>query len=294
MPGAALLYHLARDWLSREESPRIPESALMDESAAAHAFLDAGAHGQLAPTYLYHAIQASALIAPGARVVDLGCGPAVQLALMARLAPAAHFIGIECAPAMLALAHDYLRREGTTNVILMKDDMTRLDGIASASVDTVVSTMALHHLPNPDELAATFATIHRILKPGGSIYVVDFGRLKRKASMYFFAHEHAREQSPHFTADYHHSLAAAFSLDDWRAASQTLRARDGIRLVHTFLVPFLVALRGPVTRAAAPATLTAARGHYATLSSRQRRAFHDLARFFARGGLELPFKPQIP
>ncbi|GHU14515.1 hypothetical protein AGMMS50225_26500 [Betaproteobacteria bacterium] len=291
MPGVALLYHLVRDGLARQRVPRIPEpTPEMNHADSATAFCDAGATGMLAPTYLYHAIQASTVIPPGAQVIDLGCGPATQLALIARLNPHARFLGIDAAPTMLALGRDHLRHEGLHNVELIHGDMTRADGIAPTAADVVISTMALHHLPDTAALAATLRTIRRILKPGGGLYLVDFGRLKRAQTMHFFAHQHAAAQSELFTLDYLHSLHAAFSLQEWRTAAGELG--PFATLHHTFLVPFLVALLSPRQPRLAPAVIAAINAHYASFSREQRREFDDLARFFAHGGLKPGMKPR--
>ncbi len=291
MPSPALLLNLFLDLLARGESPRVPEPALcMDDVAGAEAFMRAGREdGILAHTYLYHAIQASAVIPPGARVVDLGCGPANQLALLARFVPDAHFVGIDASPAMLALAGDTLARGAVGNVELHEGRMEALTAIPDASVDAVVSTMSLHHLADRAELAATLREVARILKPGGGVYLVDFGRLRREAGKAFFAHERSAEQPALFTEDYHHSLRAAFSLAELRAAAAALG--DAVRIHRTFLVPFLVAIRSRHEVAPRAATVAAARAHFEALTPRQRADFRDLARFFGHGGFALAFRP---
>lgn len=291
MPSPGLLLNLALDLCSRQRQPRIPEPELvMADAASATAFMKAGAEdGILAHTYLYHAIQASAVIPAGARVVDLGCGPATQLALIARLHPDCRFIGIDAANSMLALAADTLDRQHIDNVRLQEGDMSALGNIGTASADAVISTMSLHHLADVAALERTVHEVRRILKPGGGIYLVDFGRLKRDKTQEFFATERKAIQPPLFTDDYYNSLRAAFSLDEIRNASSIFG--DAVRIERTFLVPFLVAIRS--TRSHTPGTtaLAAARESYAALSARQQYDFRDLARFFGHGGFALAFKP---
>lgn len=291
MPSPALLLNLFLDLFARGEQPRVPEPALvMDDAAAAEAFTRAGREdGILAHTYLYHAIQASAVIPRGGRVVDLGCGPANQLVQVARLNPQARFVGIDASPAMLAQAEVTLARCGVRNVELREARMEALAGIADGGADAVISTMSLHHLPDRAALLATMMEVRRVLRPGGGVYLVDFGRLRREPGQRFFATERAAMQPPLFTEDYYNSLRAAFALDDLRAAAAVLG--DAVRVRRTFLVPFLVAIRSRRSVAVEADTRAAAAALYMALDSRQRADLRDLARFFGHGGFPLAFKP---
>lgn len=291
MPSLPLFIHLALDRLGGRTLPRVPEPALvMADPGQAAAFEMVGREdGILAYTYLYHAIQASGAIRPGARVLDLGCGPAHQLATIARLNPEAHFVGIDASPRMLELGAETLRRCGVSNVELRHGLLPQLPDLSDAAFDVVLSTMTLHHLPDCDTLFATCAEIRRLLRPGGGLYLVDFGRLRRHATQRFFAHERAAEQPALFTLDYYNSLRAAFSLDELRAAA-ALCGGDCV-VERTFLVPFLVVIR---SRARAPLDATqrqAASAAFAALGPRQRVDLRDLERFFAHGGFPLAFRP---
>ena len=64
--------------------------------------------------------------------------------------------------------------------------------IADRSVDGLISTMALHHLPTVGHLEACFAEIRRVLKPEGAVYLADFGRLRSLKSVLFFAYMNAK------------------------------------------------------------------------------------------------------
>jgi ubiquinone/menaquinone biosynthesis C-methylase UbiE len=176
MSGPTMMVHLALERLSRRELARVPEAEMaMNDTVLNAAFRDAGRDdGVLAFLYLFHALRISAVILPGDRVLDLACGPANQLGLVARLNPESNFAGVDASPGMLAEARDTLARVGVENVSLLPGDMTNLVGIADASVDCVVSTMSLHHLPDPDALKKAMLEARRVLKPGGGVYIVDF------------------------------------------------------------------------------------------------------------------------
>ncbi|HEX5125835.1 MAG TPA: class I SAM-dependent methyltransferase, partial [Rhodocyclaceae bacterium] len=226
---------------------------------------------------------------PGDTVLDLGCGPANQLVQIARLNPAANFIGIDASQKMLDLAHDNVIRCGVSNVAFQQGHMERLGQFSDVSIDGVISTMSLHHLPDMAALRATCYEVRRILKPDGALYFADFGRLKRMATQRFFAEDRKSTQPAIFTVDYFNSLRAAFSLRDLTEASHVLG--DRVKIHKTFLVPFLVVAKTGQRHTLEIEKRAAARSMYAALTPRQKYDLRDLSRFFRHGGLPLPFKP---
>lgn len=294
MPSPALLLHLFADLLTPGVQARVAEPQLsMDDPDAAAAFHDAGrSDGLLAASYLYHAIQASAQIPPAARVLDLGCGPANQLAVIADICADARFTGIDASPAMLELAATTLERCGRNNVALHAGRMEALEGFADASFDAVISTVSLHHLPDCASLHACMRSVRRVLRAGGGLYLADFGRLSRQRTQHFFAHERSAVQPPLFTADYYNSLRAAFSLAEWRAAAR--HVGNGVRIERSFLVPFMVVLRTHPGYAVDSARRQRAAELWQALSRARQRDLRDLARFLGHGGYALAYPPWRP
>jgi SAM-dependent methyltransferase len=143
--------------------------------------------------------------------------------------------------------------------------------------------MALHHLPTLDHLAHCFSGVRRILRPGGGLYLVDFGRLKSLKSVLFFAYMNAKRQPHLFSLDYERSLRAAFRYDELRElAVRELPA--AVRVYSTFIVPFLVIMQ------TAPAALDAAlaaklRRMRAELPRRYRADLDQLRMFLRMGGV---------
>lgn len=288
MSGLSMLLELALDRLARHEQARIPEPDLiMEDPAQVEAFMRAGREdGILAFTYVYNALHTLALIRPGDRVLDLACGPANQLGVMARLHPQASFIGLDASGAMLEQARASLQRLRLDNVTLQQGDICRLENIPDASLDAVTSTLSLHHLPDEASLAACFREIGRVLKPGGGLFLIDFGRFRRARTQEFFATDRADLQPALFTEDYRNSLRAAFSLDEFRAAAPHLQHACEIR--RTWLAPFMIALKSPPRRTLERADLQRAHQLFATLQPAQQRDFRDFSRLFLYGGLSLP------
>lgn len=285
MPSPAVVLSVMRELVTRERSPRITEPGLvMDDPQQVASYVEAGReHAVMAPVYLFHGANMCEVIRPGDTVLDLACGPANQLAMVARLNPETNFIGLDLSAPMLQQAKDLIAEQKLGNVSFRQGDITDLSVFAGASVDVVVSTMALHHLPDVPALARTYAEVARILKPGGGLYMVDFGHLKAKRSIDYFANQHAERQPTLFTLDYLNSLHAAFYLEDIRRAAQPLLGRA--QLFSTFLMPFMVALKSPPRRghdAALSAKLVAMRQ---ALPSWHQADFADLKTFFRMGGL---------
>ncbi len=195
----------------------------------------------MAPVYLFHCAQICEIINSGDTVVDLGCGPATQLAMVARLNPKTNFIGIDLSTGMLEKAQNYITEQGLKNVDFRKGNITDLSFFDNQTIDAVISTVALHHLPNIVALEETFLELNRILKKNGGLYLVDFGHLKSEKSISDFAYQYSESQPELFTLDYIYSLRAAFLLEDFkRLTSKHLKEAY---LYSTFLAPYMVAIK---------------------------------------------------
>jgi len=256
----------------------------MDDPAKVAAYTRAGREdGVMAPVYLFHTTQMCQVIRPGDTVIDLACGPATQLAQLARLNPDVKFVGIDLSNPMLERAREHIAELHLTNVEFRQGDITELAGIADASVDAVVSSMALHHLPSVESLHRTLRQVKRVLRPGGGIYLADFGRLHSDRSILYFAYQYADRQPELFTLDYLHSLRAAFSVEDFREASRVFGG--AARLARTFGAAFMVSIKSPVRRTLSE-SLSGELGRLrAAMPPYHKADFRDLKLVFALGGL---------
>ena len=106
LPSPAVLRALLRELTTFRRAPRIPEPDLvMDDAAKVAAYTQAGREdGVMAPVYLFNTRHACDVIRPGDVVLDLACGPATQLAQIARYNPESTFIGIDLSEPMLERA----------------------------------------------------------------------------------------------------------------------------------------------------------------------------------------------
>lgn len=286
MPSVPVIKQLLREAVSSKDAYRVPEPDLvMEDPAQVASFHEAGGeNGVMAPVYLFHAAQVCEVIRPGDTVLDLGCGPANQLGLIARLNPEVHFIGVDLSEEMLALAKRNLDARGIGNVELRHGDITDLNGFAAASVDAVMSTVVLHHLPDEAALFRCFAEVRRVLRAGGGLYLVDFGHLKTEAAIRYFAYQYEDRQPELFTIDYLNSLRAAFEVATWREGHARFLAEHG-RLHATFMVPYMVAVKSPARRILPEPLLRQLERQRADMPAHHRVDLKDLITFFRLGGL---------
>jgi ubiquinone/menaquinone biosynthesis C-methylase UbiE len=111
-------------------------------------------------------------IAPGQTVVDVGCGTGNLLFAVLATQPEARVTGLDPDGSSLRRAARKARRRGVS--------LTLVQGYADrnpaddASLDHVVSSLALHHVDDAGRVAFAHDAL-RALRPGGKVTVVDFG-----------------------------------------------------------------------------------------------------------------------
>ena len=286
MPSPKLIKTVLREMLTGERSARVTEPDLvMNEPEHVKQYVAAGREDAvMAPVYLFHCANICDVIRPGDTVLDLACGPANQLAMVARLNPQTNFIGVDLSKNMLEEAQALIDEQGLKNVRFVERDISDLSIFADGSIDAVMSTMALHHLPDLDTLKRTYAEVHPVLKADGGIYMVDFGHLKSPRSIDYFANQYAHRQGPRFTLDYLNSLHAAFYPDDFKEAVQPLMGRA--KLHATIGLPFMVALKTPPRRTPDPGLRATLASMKKGLPEWHRGDYSDLIRHFRLGGMK--------
>jgi SAM-dependent methyltransferase len=109
-------------------------------------------------------------LAPGATVVDVGCGAGMDLLLAARaVGPGGRAIGIDMTDAMAERARTGARALGLDNVEVRLGDALSLP-VDARSVDFVISNGVLNLTPDKRQ---AFGEVFRILRPGGQFLYGD-------------------------------------------------------------------------------------------------------------------------
>lgn len=286
MPQLSMLPTLIRENIVSRTLPREPEPDLvMDTPENVEAFVNAGRiDGVMSASYLFQSARVTQLVQGCQRVVDLGCGPATQLAQIAELNPDIQFIGVDLSEKMLEEGHRHIKKLGLSNVEFQLNSMTQVTGIPDASADAVISTLALHHLPTFEDLHRTFQEVRRILKNGGQIYLVDLGRLKSLKSVLYFAYMNRQHQPHLFSLDYERSLRAAFLLDDFKQlAAEELTPQAHV--YKTFALPVLLLVTTPDQPLRDPALREKLKTMRRALPSKYRVQLDDIRLLFKLDGL---------
>jgi len=120
-------------------------------------------------TTLTELLHADTRYPPGSLVLEAGCGVGAQTVILARNSPQAAFTSIDISEESLAAAQRRVQEAGFTNVGLQRADIFDLPFL-SAHFDHVFVCFVLEHLPNP---AGALEALMRVLKPGGSITVIE-------------------------------------------------------------------------------------------------------------------------
>jgi SAM-dependent methyltransferase len=110
-------------------------------------------------------------VRPGARVADIGCGPAIILSELARaVTPSGQVDGVERDHDARAQALTTLSAEGITNARII-DGLANATGLEAGSYDLVMMRHVLVH--NGGSEAAIVAHLRTLLRPEGHIYLLE-------------------------------------------------------------------------------------------------------------------------
>jgi cyclopropane fatty-acyl-phospholipid synthase-like methyltransferase len=116
---------------------------------------------------------AQANLAAGQRVLDLGCGTATLTILVKQAQPGAEVVGGDADPQVLEIGRTKAAKAGVS--ITLDHAMAQQLPYPDQSFDRVVSSLMLHHLTTENKQRA-LSEVYRVLKPGGELHIVDFGK----------------------------------------------------------------------------------------------------------------------
>ena len=150
----------------------------------------------------------------GSTVLEVGCGVGAQTITLAQRSPEVRFTSIDISAASLAEAQQRIARAGCTNVEFQRADIFALP-FSTAAFDHVFVCFVLEHLAHPVQ---ALALLHRLLRPGGTITVIE---------------------GDHGSAYFHPDSSAAH--DAIQCQVELQRAAGGNALIGRQVYPLLVA-----------------------------------------------------
>ena len=106
------------------------------------------------------------------RVLDLGCGTGTMAILIRQRRTESTVVGVDGDPKVLDIA----RRKAAKVSLSIQFDESLADRLpySERSFDRVLCSFVLHHLTHDGKIGA-LREAHRVLKPGGSFHLADFG-----------------------------------------------------------------------------------------------------------------------
>ncbi|MDR7483188.1 MAG: bifunctional demethylmenaquinone methyltransferase/2-methoxy-6-polyprenyl-1,4-benzoquinol methylase UbiE [Armatimonadota bacterium] len=118
------------------------------------------------------AVRAAGL-GPGGRAVDVCCGTGDLLAGLARAGGKdGRVVGVDFAWGMAAAAHRRLARERLAGAAVLLGDAETLP-LRDRTLDAATIAFGLRNVPHP---AQALREMHRVLRPGGRLVVLEFGQ----------------------------------------------------------------------------------------------------------------------
>ena len=141
----------------------------------------------------------AAAIRPQHHVLDLGCGTGTLTMMIKNRQPNAKVHGLDGDSKALTIAR---RKAESADVEIVFDQGFAYDlPYPDDSFDRVLSSLVFHHLTH-ERKVETLHEVRRILKPGGSLFIVDFGKPRTSigAALVKLVH-HAQHIRDHLEGD---------------------------------------------------------------------------------------------
>jgi len=125
---------------------------------------------------------------PGMAIADLGAGTGLfTVAFAETVGPTGTVYAVDLIPAFLAHIRRKIERAGLTQVQLIQAS-DRSAELPPASVDLVFMSDVYHHLEYPQHV---LASLRQALRPGGSLWVIDFQREPGRSPAWVLSHVRA-------------------------------------------------------------------------------------------------------
>ncbi len=120
---------------------------------------------------VHQRLMEEANLSDAARALEIGCGTGTLSILLKQTYPQLDVVGLDPDPKALSRADLKSARAGLS----IRYERGYADALpfADGSFDRVFSSMMYHHL-RPEDRSRMLRETHRVLRPGGSLHMVDF------------------------------------------------------------------------------------------------------------------------
>jgi len=134
---------------------------------------------------------------PGMAVADLGAGSGFMTLLFAKMVGVSGRVyAVDINQKMLERVSQLAAQEGLKNIQTVLDNDTSTE-LAANSVDLIFLCDTYHHFEYPK---AVLASMHKALRPGGQVVLVEFHLVQGKSPAWMF--EHVRAGQEVFTKEF--------------------------------------------------------------------------------------------
>jgi ubiquinone/menaquinone biosynthesis C-methylase UbiE len=134
-----------------------------------------------------------ARVQAGEAVLDVGCGTGtLAIAAKSRVGPSGTVHGIDASAEMVERANKKARRRGID--VGFEQAIVEAMPFPDARFDLVTSTVMLHHLPREARQACA-RELWRVVRPGGRVFVADFGPPSQRHGLIGHFHRHGHTKS---------------------------------------------------------------------------------------------------
>jgi ubiquinone/menaquinone biosynthesis C-methylase UbiE len=122
---------------------------------------------------------------PGMAIADVGAGTGLFTRLFAdRVGPEGKVYAVDISPGFLKYIADEARKQGRPQVQAVQGTQETTN-LPPGSIDVAFLCDTYHHLEHPGRV---LATIHRALRPGGRLVVIDFDRREGVSTDFVLKH----------------------------------------------------------------------------------------------------------
>jgi demethylmenaquinone methyltransferase / 2-methoxy-6-polyprenyl-1,4-benzoquinol methylase len=106
------------------------------------------------------------------RVLDVASGTAAVASELALAAPGRNVVGVDQSPEMLAAGRDRVEQRGLSDRIELREGRAETLPFGDAEFDALTFTYLLRYV---DDVPATLRELVRVVRPGGTIAMLEFG-----------------------------------------------------------------------------------------------------------------------